>query len=146
MPDVDIVIPVYNEDREIVATLTALERCVTVPFCVLICYDHEDDRTLPVVEAYRQRTGLQVRFIKNTGAGAHGGCSDCAKRNERTCHEAQNDQRWQVERCSCDPCRLGAHCNGGRHDRIERHELNIRLGRRLRIVHQVPFAVRSNAN
>ncbi len=72
MADVDIVIPVYNEDREIVETLSALQRCVTVPFCILICYDHDDDRTLPVVEAYRQRTGLEVRFIKNTGAGAHG--------------------------------------------------------------------------
>ena len=50
-PELDIVIPVYNEGRNIVATLAALSRSVTTPARVLICYDHPDDDTLPAVRA-----------------------------------------------------------------------------------------------
>ena len=42
--ELDIVIPVYNEGRNIVATLAALARSVTTPARVLICYDHPDGR------------------------------------------------------------------------------------------------------
>ena len=45
----DIVIPVYNEGANILATLGALAREVKTPARVLICYDIEDDDTLPAV-------------------------------------------------------------------------------------------------
>ena len=48
-PELDIVIPVYNEGRNIVATLAALAHAVTTPARVLICYDHADDDTLPAI-------------------------------------------------------------------------------------------------
>ena len=48
-PQIDIVIPVYNEGANILATLGALAREVRTPARVLICYDHEDDDTLPAV-------------------------------------------------------------------------------------------------
>src|SRR3989442_1116404 len=46
-PELDIVIPVYNEGCNIVATLSALAKGLTTPARVLICYDHADDDTLP---------------------------------------------------------------------------------------------------
>ena len=54
-PELDIVIPVYNEGRNIVATLAGLARAVTTPARVLICYDHADDDTLPAIK--RQSAG-----------------------------------------------------------------------------------------
>ena len=45
--ELDIVIPVYNEGRNIVATLAALAGAVKTPARVLICYDHAEDDTLP---------------------------------------------------------------------------------------------------
>ncbi len=70
--DLDIVIPVYNEGRNILATLQALAREMKTPARVLICYDLPNDDTLPAVrgnpEAHR---GLPVEFIRNPGRGAH---------------------------------------------------------------------------
>jgi glycosyltransferase involved in cell wall biosynthesis len=72
VPQLDIVIPVYNESRNILGVLRALSRHVRTPARVLICYDFEDDDTLPAVrgnpEVYR---GLPVEFVRNIGAGAH---------------------------------------------------------------------------
>ena len=41
-PELDIVIPVYNEGGNIVATLAGLAGAVTTPARVLISYDHAD--------------------------------------------------------------------------------------------------------
>ena len=71
-PELDIVIPVYNEGRNIVATLAALKRSVTTQARVLICYDHAEDDTLPVIRANAQaHAGLAVEFVRNRGRGAH---------------------------------------------------------------------------
>jgi dolichol-phosphate mannosyltransferase len=71
-PELDIVIPVYNEGRNIVATLAALKRSVTTPARVLICYDHAEDDTLPAIRANAQgHAGLAVEFVRNRGRGAH---------------------------------------------------------------------------
>src|SRR4030095_9250512 len=68
----DIVLPVYNEGRNIVATLSALKRSVTTPARVLICYDHAEDDTLPAIRANAQvHAGLAVEFVRNRGRGAH---------------------------------------------------------------------------
>jgi glycosyltransferase involved in cell wall biosynthesis len=70
--DLDIVIPVYNEGRNILSTLGALAREMKTPARVLICYDRPDDDTLPAVRdnpnAY---PGLPVEFVRNPGRGAH---------------------------------------------------------------------------
>jgi glycosyltransferase involved in cell wall biosynthesis len=72
MVELDIVIPVYNEGRNILSTLAALAREVKTPSRVLICYDMADDDTLPVVrnrpEVY---AGLAVELVRNSGRGAH---------------------------------------------------------------------------
>ena len=69
----DIVIPVYNEGANILPTLQSLAREVKTPLRVLICYDREDDDTLPAIRNNRDALGgLAVDFVRNRGRGAHG--------------------------------------------------------------------------
>ena len=68
----DIVIPVYNEGPNILATLGALARELKTPSRVLICYDFEEDNTLPVVRGQPgSYAGLDIAFVRNPGRGAH---------------------------------------------------------------------------
>ena len=46
MIKLDIVIPVYNEDKNIVRLLETLESEIVCNFRVLICYDRDNDTTL----------------------------------------------------------------------------------------------------
>ena len=46
MKKLDIIIPVYNEDENIIKLLKLLEAEVDCDFRVLICYDNEFDKTL----------------------------------------------------------------------------------------------------
>ena len=70
--ELDVIIPVYNEGPNILATLGALARDVKTPARVLICYDRPDDNTLPVVRDHPQiYAGLNVEFLRNPGRGAH---------------------------------------------------------------------------
>ena len=46
MEKLDIIIPVYNEDENIIKLLKLLESEVVSSFRVLICYDSESDKTL----------------------------------------------------------------------------------------------------
>ena len=72
-PRLDIVIPVYNEGANILRTLQSIARAVTTPKRVLICYDREDDNTLPAVRDNRAALGdLAIDFVRNRGRGAHG--------------------------------------------------------------------------
>jgi glycosyltransferase involved in cell wall biosynthesis len=68
----DIVIPVYNESRNILATLDGLRRHVRTPSRILICYDSPDDDTLPAIRNNPDRVaGLDIEFVRNPGRGAH---------------------------------------------------------------------------
>jgi dolichol-phosphate mannosyltransferase len=68
----DIVIPVYNESKNILATLESIAREVKTPARILICYDLPEDDTLPVVRDNPQAyVGLQIEFVRNHGRGAH---------------------------------------------------------------------------
>jgi len=70
--ELDIVIPVYNEGRNIVAALTALAALVRTPARVLICYDSADDDTLPAIrDNAASHAGLAVELVRNRGRGAH---------------------------------------------------------------------------
>ncbi|MDO8875818.1 MAG: glycosyltransferase [Pseudolabrys sp.] len=69
----DIVIPVYNEGRNILATLGALRQHMRTPSRILICYDRPDDDTLTTIAANPERVeGLSIEFVRNPGRGAHG--------------------------------------------------------------------------
>ena len=46
MAKLDIIIPVYNEDENIIKLLKLLDNEVICDFRVLICYDSESDKTL----------------------------------------------------------------------------------------------------
>ena len=70
-PELDIVIPVYNEGASIGRVLETLRAQVRTPFRVLICYDRDDDDTLPVLVPFQAR-GMSVLPVKNRGRGAFG--------------------------------------------------------------------------
>jgi dolichol-phosphate mannosyltransferase len=68
----DIVIPVYNEGANILNTLAALAREVKTPARVMICYDSEDDDTLPAVKGSDEMLAkIPISFVRNSGRGAH---------------------------------------------------------------------------
>ncbi len=70
--ELDIVVPVYNEGRNIVRTLAALAQSVTTPARVLICYDDPADDTLPAIHDNPQaHAGLPVELVRNAARGAH---------------------------------------------------------------------------
>ena len=72
-PRLDIIIPVYNEGANIVPTLASIAQAVKTPNRVLICYDHEDDDTLPAIKDNREALSkLTIEFVRNRGNGAHG--------------------------------------------------------------------------
>jgi dolichol-phosphate mannosyltransferase len=66
----DIIIPVYNEGQNIVDVLDSFKIYVHTKFRVLICYDHDNDNTLPVIKAYSSE--FKIIPIKNKGKGVHG--------------------------------------------------------------------------
>ena len=66
----DIIIPVYNEGQNIVDVLDSFKIYVHTKFRVLICYDHDNDNTLPVIKAYSSE--FKIITIKNKGKGVHG--------------------------------------------------------------------------
>ena len=70
-PELDIVIPVYNEGANIVRVFDALARSVKTPFRVLICHDHDDDDTLTALREHPV-DGLEWNAVKNPGRGALG--------------------------------------------------------------------------
>jgi glycosyltransferase involved in cell wall biosynthesis len=70
-PELDVVIPVYNEGRNIQSVLDSFKRHVKTQLHVLICYDRDDDDTLPVVRSYPQDS-FSISLVKNRGKGALG--------------------------------------------------------------------------
>jgi glycosyltransferase involved in cell wall biosynthesis len=70
MSGIDIVIPVYNEGVNITSVLSALARDVKTPFRVLICYDFEEDNTLPALRD-REPDGIDIQLVKNPERGPH---------------------------------------------------------------------------
>jgi dolichol-phosphate mannosyltransferase len=71
MARLDIVIPVYNEGANITPVLDSFLAEVHTASRVLICYDRDDDTTLPAIAAYPKRDLLEVVFVKNRTRGPH---------------------------------------------------------------------------
>jgi len=68
MTKLDIIIPVYNEDENIINLLKSLESNVSCNFRVLICYDSESDKTLK----YLKNSNIiknEILLIKNPKHG-----------------------------------------------------------------------------
>jgi dolichol-phosphate mannosyltransferase len=70
-PELDIIVPVYNEGASIGGALRSLADHVKTPFRVLICYDGDDDDTLPALAPFEQ-AGMEIVRVKNRGRGAFG--------------------------------------------------------------------------
>jgi len=64
----DIIIPVYNEDENIVRLLKSLEDEIVCNFRVLICYDSESDKTLKYVKN-NNVINKEILLIKNPKQG-----------------------------------------------------------------------------
>jgi dolichol-phosphate mannosyltransferase len=64
-----IVIPVYNEGENILATLTEIALRIRTPHTILIVYDFDEDNTLPAIQSHA--AGQNIRLVKNRyGRGA----------------------------------------------------------------------------
>lgn len=66
----DIIIPVYNEGNNIVRVLDGLKNGVKTPFRVLICYDFDEDTTLPAIRSY-DSASMSIVLVKNKASGPH---------------------------------------------------------------------------
>jgi glycosyltransferase involved in cell wall biosynthesis len=64
----DIIIPVYNEDENIVRLLKALEDEISCNFRILICYDKDNDATLKHIKTNSTIT-KEILLIKNPNQG-----------------------------------------------------------------------------
>lgn len=69
--DLSIVIPVYNEKDNIQKALDAILSCMGSEPEILICYDFEEDNTLPAARSYLS-TFSSMKFVKNRGKGVLG--------------------------------------------------------------------------
>ncbi len=68
MIKLDIIIPVYNEDENIVRLLEALENEILCNFRVLICYDSDNDTTLKKLKN-TNIISKEIQLIKNPKQG-----------------------------------------------------------------------------
>lgn len=68
-PEIDIVIPVYNEGENIVELFRAFERGVRTPFRVFVCYDFDEDSTLKTLK--EETFDFEIVPVKNPGKGVH---------------------------------------------------------------------------
>ena len=68
MNKLDIIIPVYNEDENIVHLLKLLEKEITYSFRVLICYDSESDKTLKILRNHNLINN-KILLVKNPKQG-----------------------------------------------------------------------------
>ena len=68
MSKLDIIIPVYNEDENIIRLLKALENKILCNFRILICYDSDNDKTLKQIKN-NKIIDKELLFIKNPKQG-----------------------------------------------------------------------------
>ena len=68
MMKLDIIIPVYNEDENIIRLLKVLEDEIVCNFRVLICYDSESDKTLKYLKNSNV-INKEILLIKNPKQG-----------------------------------------------------------------------------
>lgn len=69
--DLDIVIPVYNEADNIVRLVESLTAHVKTRHRLLICYDRDDDTSLPAIERI-EGPRPTIALVKNQGKGVLG--------------------------------------------------------------------------
>ena len=65
MEDLNIIIPVKNENKNITRVLDSFFYEVKSKFIVTLCYDNKNDNTLPEVKNYDRIKSVKVKFLKN---------------------------------------------------------------------------------
>jgi dolichol-phosphate mannosyltransferase len=71
MASIDLVVPVYNEGKNIRTLLERLSGALTEPFRVLLVYDFDEDDTIPAAREVASELKLDLRLVKNRfGRGA----------------------------------------------------------------------------
>ena len=68
MTKLDVIIPVYNEDENILRLFKAIEDEVICNFRILICYDSESDKTLKYLKSTNV-INKEILLIKNPNQG-----------------------------------------------------------------------------
>lgn len=67
----DIVVPVYNEDKGILRLFDEIEQEIKTPKHVMVVYDFDEDTTVPVVMEHRNDYSFKIDPVLNTiGRGA----------------------------------------------------------------------------
>jgi dolichol-phosphate mannosyltransferase len=76
-PTLDIIIPVYNEGRNIAGVISGLKNYMHTRARVLIVYDDDDDDTIPVIangiitSSGAVNPQLPIELVRNHGRGPH---------------------------------------------------------------------------
>ena len=81
MTKLDIIIPVYNEDENIVKLLKLIESKVSCDFRILICYDSESDKTLKFLKNSNIIKN-EILLIKNPKQGPNSAIIEGIKSSE----------------------------------------------------------------
>ena len=66
--ELDILIPVFNEDETIVKTIKNISSVVKCNYRILICYDYDEDLTLKIIKKNFSQNS-QIVFVKNFSKG-----------------------------------------------------------------------------
>ena len=66
--DIDILIPVFQEDETIVKTIKNIQSVLRFNYQILICYDYEEDPTLDIIKK-NFPDNLNILFVKNFSTG-----------------------------------------------------------------------------
>ena len=66
--NLDILIPVYNEQELILNTLNFIDKDVNTPSNILICYDYDEDPSLLEIKKFSSNKH-KIILIKNEGSG-----------------------------------------------------------------------------
>ena len=67
---IDIVVPLCTNGENVSALLGSIEKHVTTPFRILICYDAESDNGFSIAQSCQKR--MNIEFVKNKGMGVVG--------------------------------------------------------------------------
>lgn len=67
----DIIIPVYNEGKNIENTIEEIYKLNYKKINIIICYDFDEDDTLPAIKSHPRFEKLNIKFLKNLSRGPH---------------------------------------------------------------------------
>ena len=66
--ELDILIPVFNEDKTIIKTIKNILSVVKCKYRILVCYDYEEDPTIKIIKE-NFTNDLRIVFVKNFSQG-----------------------------------------------------------------------------